>query len=53
MTSCQVRDSEAACTEADGKDIVLVTLPRPEHGAEAYFVAVVMAGDRLRGLLRT
>ena len=33
--------------EADGKDIVLVTLPRPEHGAEAYFVAVVVAEDRL------
>jgi len=26
---------------------VLVTLPHPEHGAEAYFVAIVVAGKYL------
>lgn len=33
--------------DVDGRSVVLVTMPRPEHGAEAYFVAIVAAGGRL------
>jgi hypothetical protein len=29
------------------RDIVLVTMPRAEHAAEAYFVAIVISGGRL------
>jgi hypothetical protein len=39
----------ASLHEADGRHIVLITMPRPEHGAEAYFVAIVVAGEKLAG----
>jgi hypothetical protein len=37
----------AALDERDGRHIVLVTMPRPEHGAEAYFAAIMVADDQL------
>jgi hypothetical protein len=37
----------ATLDERDGRHIVLVTMPRPEHGAEAYFAAIVVAEDHL------
>jgi hypothetical protein len=32
---------------AAGSQVVLVTMPRPAHAAEAYFAAIVVAGGRL------
>ena len=32
---------------AAGSQVVLVTMPRPAHAAEAYFAAIVVAGDQL------
>jgi hypothetical protein len=37
----------ASLHDGDGSDIVLIVMPLPEHGAEAYFVAVVVAEARL------
>ena len=37
----------ASVQDVDGRHIVLVTMPYPEHGAEAYFVAIVVAGKHL------
>ena len=37
----------ASLYDLDGKSVVLVTMPHPEHGAEAYFAAVVVASGRL------
>jgi hypothetical protein len=33
--------------ESDRWRIVLVTMPHPEHGAEAWFVAIMVAGNQL------
>ena len=38
---------EASLHDVDGTSVVLVTMPRPEHGAEAYFAAIVVAGGHL------
>lgn len=38
---------EASLHDVDGRSVVLVTMPHPEHGAEAYFAAVVVADGRL------
>src|SRR5215467_372433 len=38
---------EASLYHVDGGSVVLVTMPHPEHGAEAYFATIVLAGDRL------
>jgi hypothetical protein len=38
---------KASLHNLGGKSVVLVTLPRPEHGAEAYFVGIVVIGDHL------
>lgn len=40
---------EASLHDLEGRSVVLVTMPRPGHGAEAYFAAVVLAGGRLSG----
>ena len=36
----------ASLHDLDGKSVVLVKMPHPEHGAEAHFVAVVVAGGQ-------
>lgn len=38
---------EASLHDADGRSAVLVTMPHPEHGAEAYFAAIVVADGQL------
>jgi hypothetical protein len=38
---------KASLHDVGGRSVVLVTLPRPEHGAEAYFVGIVVIGDQL------
>jgi hypothetical protein len=38
---------EASLHVLDGRSVVLVTMPQPEHGAEAYFAAIVLAGGHL------
>ena len=43
--------SKASLHGLSGKTVVLATLPHQEHGAEAYFVGIVVVGDHL-GLLR-
>lgn len=40
-------DLGASLQDVDGRHIVLVTMPHPEHGAEAYFVAIVVASKHL------
>jgi hypothetical protein len=41
----------ASLHDLEGRSVVLVTMPRPEHGAEAYFAAIVLAGGHLPGYL--
>lgn len=38
---------EASLHDVDGASVVLVTMPHPEHGAEAYFVAIVVSDGQL------
>ena len=37
----------ASLHDVDGTSVVLVTMPAAEHGAEAYFAAIVVSGDQI------
>jgi hypothetical protein len=41
----------ASLHDPEGRSVVLVTMPRLEHGAETYFAAIVLAGDHLSDYL--